>query len=133
MYRIYYNSLKRVYNFLLQVMQKVASGYRLPPPPGCSRNVYSLMIKCWNPTPASRPHFCDIITQLQQPDFRILRWKEEDLSACESEEAKIIGSPIEKGYSLYKDLQTSYLSVSGGNLIEIIDENDLNTVDSNKM
>ena len=32
---------------LLQVMEKVEAGYRLPPPPGCSRSLYHLMIDCW--------------------------------------------------------------------------------------
>ena len=32
---------------LLQVMEKVEIGYRLPPPPGCSRFLYHLMIDCW--------------------------------------------------------------------------------------
>ena len=31
----------------LQVIELVDSGQRLPPPPGCSRIVYELMIKCW--------------------------------------------------------------------------------------
>ena len=30
-----------------QVYQKVMSGYRLPPPPGCTHTIYDLMIKCW--------------------------------------------------------------------------------------
>ena len=32
---------------LLKVLQKVDKGYRLPPPPGCSRTMYKMMIKCW--------------------------------------------------------------------------------------
>ena len=28
-------------------MKKIDSGYRLPPPPGCPRKIYDLMIKCW--------------------------------------------------------------------------------------
>ena len=31
----------------LQVMRLVGEGYRLPPPPGCPKAIYSLMIKCW--------------------------------------------------------------------------------------
>ena len=30
-----------------QVVQLVDSGMRLSPPPGCSRVIYMLMIKCW--------------------------------------------------------------------------------------
>lgn len=29
------------------VIHRVQSGYRLPPPPGCSRPIYKLMIDCW--------------------------------------------------------------------------------------
>ena len=32
---------------ILQVIEIVDSGKRLPPPPGCSRVIYELMIKCW--------------------------------------------------------------------------------------
>jgi len=31
----------------VQALQKVLKGFRLPPPPGCSKQVYELMIKCW--------------------------------------------------------------------------------------
>ena len=30
-----------------EVIRKVDSGFRLPPPPGCPRDVYHLMIQCW--------------------------------------------------------------------------------------
>ena len=32
---------------MLQTITLVESGYRLPPPPGCPRAVYQLMIDCW--------------------------------------------------------------------------------------
>ena len=35
------------YTIPLQVYQKIESGYRLPPPPGCPRAVYQTMINCW--------------------------------------------------------------------------------------
>ena len=28
-------------------MRLVDSGYRLPPPPGCPKPMYKLMIQCW--------------------------------------------------------------------------------------
>ena len=31
----------------LQSLEEVESGYRLPPPPGCPRAIYRLMMKCW--------------------------------------------------------------------------------------
>ena len=33
--------------FLLQCIKLVDSGYRLPPPPGCTREIYEIMIQCW--------------------------------------------------------------------------------------
>ena len=31
----------------VQAFRKVSEGARLPPPPGCPRTVYQLMINCW--------------------------------------------------------------------------------------
>ena len=30
-----------------QVLRKVDKGIRLPPPPGCPKEMYRLMIQCW--------------------------------------------------------------------------------------
>ena len=35
-------------NDFLQLLTKVNSGYRLPPPPGCPKLLYKLMIRCWS-------------------------------------------------------------------------------------
>ena len=32
---------------IIQVVRKIGSGYRLPPPPGCPRAIYTIMIQCW--------------------------------------------------------------------------------------
>lgn len=41
-------SIRHMLLFLgLQAIQKVDSGYRLSPPPGCPRAIYELMIQCW--------------------------------------------------------------------------------------
>ena len=46
----------------LQVVQLVQTGHRLPPPPGCPRMVYSVMISCWYAQPLTltltRPITC---------------------------------------------------------------------------
>ena len=47
-----------------QVMELVASGGRLEQPQGCPFPVYVIMTSCWNPCPASRPIFAQIIAQL---------------------------------------------------------------------
>ena len=31
----------------LQAIKRVDEGYRLPPPPGTSKEVYKIMIQCW--------------------------------------------------------------------------------------
>ena len=58
-----------------------------------------------------RPKLCHTLVSLQQPDFRILKWSEEDLATCNSEKAKVLGSPIDEGFCLYKDLQSAYSAV----------------------
>eukprot|EP00878_Enallax_costatus_P019537 GHUV01020612.1.p1 GENE.GHUV01020612.1~~GHUV01020612.1.p1 ORF type:complete len:741 (+),score=196.55 GHUV01020612.1:582-2804(+) len=45
-----------------EVTQIVLVGGRLPKPPRCPREVYSLMIRCWAADPADRPCFDDILS-----------------------------------------------------------------------
>ena len=63
---------------------------------------------CRNPEAASRPKFCDFIIELQRPDFKILKWSEND-KAISSEKAMTLGAPIEEGASLFEDLQYTYM------------------------
>ena len=118
-----------------QVYQKIQSDYRLPPPPGCPRTVYQLMIKCWyvcfpksslaqiyrltvegigflsllfrNPDAELRPSFPDIQLELQRPDFKLLTWTAEDV-AGHTEQARTLGAPLEAGEELYADIQSMY-------------------------
>ena len=62
-----------------------------------------------NPNVDERPTFCDIMQELQKSDFHILKWSTDDMSAY-SPELLTLGSPLELGKGLYKDLQTIYLS-----------------------
>ena len=32
---------------IIKMIKKLPTGYRLPPPPGCPRDIYQLMIQCW--------------------------------------------------------------------------------------
>ena len=32
---------------IIQAAKMVEKGYRLPPPPGCSKELYKVMIRCW--------------------------------------------------------------------------------------
>ncbi|CAI8017965.1 Ephrin type-A receptor 8 (Fragment) [Geodia barretti] len=90
-----------------EVYQKVLSGHRLPPPPGCPRAVYQTMINCWNPESDSRPTFPEIQVELQRPDFKLLTWTAEDVAAY-TEEARTLGAPLEVGNELYIDIQKTY-------------------------
>ena len=75
-------------------------------------NYYYNNYVCRNPDPMLRPKLCHTLVNLQQPDFRILKWSEEDLATCDNEKAKVLGSSIEDGFCLYKDLQSAYSAVS---------------------
>ena len=49
----------------MNVMMQVEGGYRLPPPAGCPKAVYKLMMQCWNPLRRKRPSFTKIHDNLQ--------------------------------------------------------------------
>ena len=79
-----------------------------------------------NPEPNLRPDICETVVALQQPDFHILKWTQDDLATCNSEKAKVIGSPLEEGYCLYQDLQRTYfvdVSVPNKNLSNMVGSN----------
>ena len=57
-----------------------------------------------NPEPESRP---EIQVDLQRPDFKILTWTSEDVTAY-SEQARTLGAPLEAGEELYTDIQHTY-------------------------
>jgi len=48
-----------------EVMPKLATGYRMAMPEGCNRDVYDLMLSCWNSTPSARPSFLDVRKRLE--------------------------------------------------------------------
>ena len=60
-----------------------------------------------HPDAAKRPSFTNITTLLQNPDFQILKWNEEEEKSL-SEEARTLGGPLEAGNLLHKDLQNFY-------------------------
>lgn len=39
----------------------VARGARLPHPPKCPDDIYSLMLRCWAHDPAQRPTFAELV------------------------------------------------------------------------
>ena len=58
--------------------------------------------------PESRPLFPDILVELQHPDFKLLKWTAEDVSAY-SEQARTLGASLEAGEELYLDFQKTYV------------------------
>ena len=63
---------------------------------------------CSHPQPESRPTFTNILGNLQRPDYQLLNWASDDVSS-NSEAAKTLGAPLDEGFSLYKDLQNTYI------------------------
>jgi len=56
-----------------EVMKKVNSGYRLEKPEHCKRELYNIMVKCWEKESKERPTFSDLVR-----DFETLLVKEMD-------------------------------------------------------
>ena len=50
----------------LQVIGKLENGERLPLPPGCPPNLYSVMRQCWAYEPSKRPTFQDLKTIMSE-------------------------------------------------------------------
>jgi len=49
----------------LNVMVEVECGYRLPPPPGCPRAIYKVMMQSWNPHRRARPTFAQLVDSME--------------------------------------------------------------------
>ena len=52
-----------------EVFDSIARGYRLPRPPSCSEEVYTVMLECWNEDPSRRLAFEDITMRLADLDL----------------------------------------------------------------
>lgn len=114
----------------MQVIEKIDSGYRLPPSPGCPRAMYRMMIKCWyassvmflcnyaltiiihivfyrHPDPRSRPQFGQITKLLSGNSRYLLGWSDKDKQVGGRDATKL-GAPLESTYNLYSDLQQTY-------------------------
>merc|ERR1739844_509075 len=49
-----------------EVMKKVNAGYRLEKPEHCKRELYNIMVKCWEKEPKERPTFSDLVRDFEQ-------------------------------------------------------------------
>ena len=71
-----------------------------------------VIVQCFpsfrHPTASSRPGFCDMVVSLQHPDFQVLKWTQKDIDSFDNENARVLGSPLEAGYCLYRNLQNKY-------------------------
>lgn len=47
-----------------EVMERVKSGYRLPPPMNCPKVIHQVMLNCWNAERNKRPKFSEIVKKL---------------------------------------------------------------------
>ena len=56
-----------------EVMKKVRDGYRLEKPEHCKRELYNIMVKCWEKSADNRPTFSDLVR-----DFEALLVREMD-------------------------------------------------------
>ncbi|KAL5473077.1 hypothetical protein EMCRGX_G027518 [Ephydatia muelleri] len=89
------------------VLKLLEESYRLPPPPGCPRAIYDLMIQCWHPSNSERPIFVSVHQTLSLMDTKLLKWSPEDRGS--HSQATVLGAPLECGQDLYQDLQRKYL------------------------
>ena len=115
--------------FLFQCIKLIDSGFRLPPPPGCPRFIYEMMIQCWyvhgiqvheqifliysiillhcllnrHPKTSGRPKFFDLVSRLCSQDVNGLHVPESN-----EQEGTVLGGSLESAYELYTDLQNTY-------------------------
>uniref|UniRef100_A0A1X7U906 Protein kinase domain-containing protein n=1 Tax=Amphimedon queenslandica TaxID=400682 RepID=A0A1X7U906_AMPQE len=120
MYEIWSLGHKPFENYTNQeCLRRVDSGFRLPPPPGCPRSIYEMMIQCWHPDTGSRPTFVqnpdsnhrptfkDILDKLTEDPEGLLHWSDENKAVHES--SSVLGSDLEAGQDLYPELQQIFV------------------------
>jgi len=48
------------------IVPELARGQRLPRPAGCPEPIFNLMVACWSQSPSNRPHFHEIVQELDR-------------------------------------------------------------------
>ncbi|CAI8022487.1 Ephrin type-A receptor 4a (Fragment), partial [Geodia barretti] len=89
-----------------KVCNLVSKGYRLPPPSGCPKTIYNLMIDTWHPDSSSRPQPRDVLKGLLGNVEQVLAIPPEDVPA--DSQAAVLGAPLDRASRLYQDLQNTY-------------------------
>ncbi len=57
----------------------------------------------------SRPGPDEICSQLNLPEFRVLKWSAEDVASY-SEESRTVGATLAEGEMLFMELQRTYIN-----------------------
>ena len=89
-------------------VEKMARAANLPPPAGCPRSLYQLMVSTWHPKPDQRPDMNEVVSRLSLPDEELLARPElegrQDAASMIGEEPAVAGD-------LYMDLQVMYQNI----------------------
>ncbi|KAI6655778.1 hypothetical protein LOD99_1920 [Oopsacas minuta] len=93
-------------------VEKMARGVNLPPPSGCSRAIYELMVDTWHPRANQRPDMKDIVTRLSVPNEMLLVRTQLENRSGTLPPAFMLGADPIAAMELYKDLQNEYLNVN---------------------
>ena len=89
-------------------VEKMARGVNLPPPAGCSRAVYEIMVTSWHPKADQRPDMKHLVTLLKESDDILL---DRGQVVSEKQEVLVLGAEPAVAVHLYEDLQKKYLVV----------------------
>lgn len=88
---------------------QVHPGYVQPPPPGCPRKIYGIMVYCWNYDYHKRPKFTFIAEFLSGSLESLLEIPEDSLKYVSNpQEACQLGQELQSSFDMYMDLQTTY-------------------------
>ncbi|XP_066916418.1 ephrin type-B receptor 1-B-like [Clytia hemisphaerica] len=49
-----------------EVMERLSTGYRLPPPMECPKGIHDLMLQCWHKDRLKRPRFSNILQKVEE-------------------------------------------------------------------
>ena len=91
-------------------VEKMARAANLPPPAGCPRSLYQLMVSTWHPKPDQRPDMNEVVSRLSLPDEELLARPELEGKEAASAPAFTLGADPMSADELYKDLQTTYVN-----------------------